>query len=52
MKSKTSGTYQVMPKVSVEGARQMDNILYKGKEQSKFLAIKFFAFIFVSFSLI
>lgn len=50
MKSKTSGTYQVMPKIGVEGAHQMDKILYKGKEQSKFLAIKFFAF--VSFSLI
>ncbi|KAL6446379.1 hypothetical protein ACFW04_001158 [Cataglyphis niger] len=33
MKSKTSGTYQVMPKVGVEGAHQMDKILYKGKEQ-------------------
>ncbi|XP_050449684.1 uncharacterized protein LOC126850583 [Cataglyphis hispanica] len=33
MKSKTSGTYQVMPKVDVEGAHQMEKILYKGKEQ-------------------
>lgn len=39
-KSKTSGTYQVMPKVGVERASQTDeNVFYKGKEQSKLLAI-------------
>ncbi|CAL1673891.1 unnamed protein product [Lasius platythorax] len=35
MKSKTSGTYQVMPQIGAERASQTDeSILYKGKEQS------------------
>ncbi|XP_072759611.1 uncharacterized protein, partial [Anoplolepis gracilipes] len=38
IKSKTSGTYQVMPKVDAKLASQTDeNMLYKGKEQSKIL---------------
>lgn len=38
MKSRTSGTYQVMPQIGAERASQMDEkILYKEKEQSKLL---------------
>lgn len=40
MRSRTSGTYQVMPKVGPEGASQKDeSILYKEKGQSKLLMI-------------
>lgn len=34
MKSKTSGTYQVMPKVDTEHTSQMDQS-FKGKEESR-----------------
>lgn len=40
MRSRTSGTYQVMPKVGVERVNQADeSILYKEKEQSKLFMI-------------
>lgn len=49
MKSRISGTYQVMPKVGTERANQMDesaSSLYKGKGESRLFSretIWFFA---------
>lgn len=49
MKSRTSGTYQVMPKVGTERTSQMDesaSSLYKGKGESRLFShesIRFFS---------
>jgi len=53
MKSRTSGTYQVMPKVGMERASQTDESasLYKGKGESRLFpreTTRFFAFASVS----